>query len=174
MLCHSSEWTPYIRKSNNKIYTNLKEEKTRVTVSYLYKATLGTDFEGGQLRLPDHKTGFRIDVTSEVRICTPHKHLLQPSVYVQGSVFAHLYIWINVCYLCHFISLVNLSQLAFNSSFRYIEDILSINNCTFHLYLGSLYTNEPEGKDKTHVFDIYLVFRVFHENNDYKLISTLW
>jgi hypothetical protein len=39
--------------------------------------------------------------------------------------------------------------VAFNSTFRYIDDVLSINNNHFHSYVNSIYPNEPEIKDTT-------------------------
>ena len=38
--------------------------------------------------------------------------------------------------------------VAFNSTFRYIDDVLSINN-DFHSYVNSIYPNELEIKDTT-------------------------
>jgi hypothetical protein len=37
--------------------------------------------------------------------------------------------------------------VAFNSTFRYIDDVLSINNNQFHSYVDSIYLNELEIKD---------------------------
>ena len=37
--------------------------------------------------------------------------------------------------------------VAFNSTFRYIDDVLSINNNDFHSYVDSVYPNELEIKD---------------------------
>jgi hypothetical protein len=39
--------------------------------------------------------------------------------------------------------------VAFNSTFRYIEDVLSINNNQFHSYVDSKYLSELEIKDTT-------------------------
>jgi hypothetical protein len=39
--------------------------------------------------------------------------------------------------------------VAFNSTFRYIDDVLSINNNNFHSYVDSIYPNEQEIKDTT-------------------------
>ena len=39
--------------------------------------------------------------------------------------------------------------VAFNSTFRYIDDVLSINNNHFHSYVDSIYPNELEIKDTT-------------------------
>ena len=39
--------------------------------------------------------------------------------------------------------------VAFNSTFRYIDDVLSINNCYFHTYVDSIYPSELEIKDTT-------------------------
>jgi hypothetical protein len=39
--------------------------------------------------------------------------------------------------------------VAFNSTFRYIDDFLSINNDQFHLYVDSIYPSELEIKDPT-------------------------
>jgi hypothetical protein len=39
--------------------------------------------------------------------------------------------------------------VAFNSTFRYIDDVLSINNDLFHSYLDSIYPSELEIKDTT-------------------------
>jgi hypothetical protein len=39
--------------------------------------------------------------------------------------------------------------VAFNSTFRYIDDVLSINNHQFHSYVDSTYPNELEIKDTT-------------------------
>jgi hypothetical protein len=39
--------------------------------------------------------------------------------------------------------------VAFNSIFRYIDDVLSINNNQFHTYVDSIYPNELEIKDTT-------------------------
>ena len=39
--------------------------------------------------------------------------------------------------------------VAFNSTFRYIDDVLSINNNDFHPYVDSIYPNELEIKDTT-------------------------
>ena len=39
--------------------------------------------------------------------------------------------------------------VAFNSTFRYIDDVLSINNDHFHSYVDSIYPNELEIKDTT-------------------------
>jgi hypothetical protein len=37
--------------------------------------------------------------------------------------------------------------VAFNSTFRYIDDVLSINNNHFHSYVDSIYPNQLEIKD---------------------------
>jgi hypothetical protein len=37
--------------------------------------------------------------------------------------------------------------VAFNSTFRYIDDVLSINNDRFHSYVDSIYPSELEIKD---------------------------
>jgi hypothetical protein len=37
--------------------------------------------------------------------------------------------------------------VVFNSTFRYIDDVLSINNNQFHSYVDSIYPNELETKD---------------------------
>jgi hypothetical protein len=39
--------------------------------------------------------------------------------------------------------------LAFNSTFRYIDDVLSINNDLFHSFVDSIYPSELEIKDST-------------------------
>jgi hypothetical protein len=39
--------------------------------------------------------------------------------------------------------------VAFNSTFRYIDDVLSITNNPFHSYVDSIYPNELEFKDTT-------------------------
>jgi hypothetical protein len=39
--------------------------------------------------------------------------------------------------------------VAFNSIFRYIDDVLSIKNNHFHSYVDSIYPNELEIKDTT-------------------------
>ena len=39
--------------------------------------------------------------------------------------------------------------VAFNSTFRYIDDVLSINNDRFHSYVDSIYPSELEIKDTT-------------------------
>jgi hypothetical protein len=39
--------------------------------------------------------------------------------------------------------------VAFNSTFRYIDNVLSINNNHFHSYVDSIYPNELEIKDTT-------------------------
>ena len=39
--------------------------------------------------------------------------------------------------------------VAFNSTFRYIDDVLSINNNQFHSYVDSIYPNKLEIKDTT-------------------------
>jgi hypothetical protein len=39
--------------------------------------------------------------------------------------------------------------VAFNSTFRYIDDVLSINNNQFHTYVDSIYPNGLEIKDTT-------------------------
>jgi hypothetical protein len=39
--------------------------------------------------------------------------------------------------------------VTFNSTFRYIDDVLSINNDQFHSYINSIYPNEFEIKDTT-------------------------
>jgi hypothetical protein len=39
--------------------------------------------------------------------------------------------------------------VAFNSTFRYINSVLSINNDKFHWYVNSIYPNELEIKDTT-------------------------
>ena len=39
--------------------------------------------------------------------------------------------------------------VAFNSTFRYIDDVLSINNVNFHSYVNSIYPCELEIKDTT-------------------------
>jgi hypothetical protein len=43
----------------------------------------------------------------------------------------------------------SLFAVAFNSIFRYIDEILSINNNQFHSYVNSIYPNELEIKDTT-------------------------
>jgi hypothetical protein len=42
--------------------------------------------------------------------------------------------------------------VAFNSTFRYIDDGLSINNNQFHSYVDSIYPHELEIKDTTESF----------------------
>ena len=39
--------------------------------------------------------------------------------------------------------------VAFNSTLRYIDDVLSINNDQFHLYVDSIYPDELEIRDTT-------------------------
>jgi hypothetical protein len=39
--------------------------------------------------------------------------------------------------------------VAFNSTFRYIDDVLSINNDQFHSYVDSIYPSKLEIKDTT-------------------------
>jgi hypothetical protein len=39
--------------------------------------------------------------------------------------------------------------VSFNSTFRYIDDVLSINNNQFHSYVDSIYPSELEIKDTT-------------------------
>jgi hypothetical protein len=39
--------------------------------------------------------------------------------------------------------------VAFNSAFRYIEDVLAINNDQFYSYVDSIYPSELEIKDST-------------------------
>ena len=39
--------------------------------------------------------------------------------------------------------------VTFNSTFRYIDDVLSINNSNFHSYVDSIYPGELEIKDTT-------------------------
>jgi hypothetical protein len=39
--------------------------------------------------------------------------------------------------------------VAFNSTFRHIDDVLSINNDQFHSYVDSIYPSELEIKDTT-------------------------
>ena len=39
--------------------------------------------------------------------------------------------------------------MAFNSTFRNIDDVLSINNVNFHSYVNSIYLCELEIKDTT-------------------------
>ncbi len=39
--------------------------------------------------------------------------------------------------------------VAFNSTFRYIDDVLSINNDNFHSYVDTIYPGELEIKDTT-------------------------
>ena len=39
--------------------------------------------------------------------------------------------------------------MAFNLTLRYIDDVLSINNCYFHTYVDSIYPSELEIKDTT-------------------------
>jgi hypothetical protein len=39
--------------------------------------------------------------------------------------------------------------VTFNSTFRYIDDVLSINNDQFHSYVDSIYPSELEIKDTT-------------------------
>jgi hypothetical protein len=43
----------------------------------------------------------------------------------------------------------NYLAVAFNLTFRYIDDVLSINNNQFHTYVDSIYPNELEIKDTT-------------------------
>jgi hypothetical protein len=42
-----------------------------------------------------------------------------------------------------------LLAVAFNSTFRYIKDVLSINNDQFHSYVDTIYPNVHEIKDTT-------------------------
>jgi hypothetical protein len=51
--------------------------------------------------------------------------------------------------------------VAFNSTFRYIDDVLSINNNQFHSYVYSIYPNELEIKDTTEL-KICFVFEFFY------------
>ena len=39
--------------------------------------------------------------------------------------------------------------ISFNSTFRYIDDVLSLNNSTFGDYVERIYPIEPEIKDTT-------------------------
>jgi hypothetical protein len=53
--------------------------------------------------------------------------------------------------------------MAFSSTFRYIDDVLSINNNQFHSHIDLIYSNELEIKDTTECstsasnFDILLI-----------------
>jgi hypothetical protein len=42
---------------------------------------------------------------------------------------------------------INLLAVAFNPTFRYIDDVLSINNEQFHSFVDSIYPSELEIKD---------------------------
>jgi hypothetical protein len=46
--------------------------------------------------------------------------------------------------------------VAFNSTFRYIDDVLSINNNQFHVYVDSIYRNEL-GKKYHREFYIFCI-----------------
>jgi hypothetical protein len=62
--------------------------------------------------------------------------------------------------------------VAFNSTFRYIDDVLSITNNHFHSYIDSIYPNELEIKDTTECstsashLDVLLKFRHLWQIND--------
>lgn len=51
-------------------------------------------------------------------------------------------------------------DMAFNCTFRYIDDALSINNDNFHFYVNSIYPSDLEIKD-TIDSDICFIFRFF-------------
>jgi hypothetical protein len=53
--------------------------------------------------------------------------------------------------------------VAFNSTFRYIADVLSINNNQFHSYVDSIYPHEVEIKDTTECSTPALYLDVFIE-----------
>jgi hypothetical protein len=52
--------------------------------------------------------------------------------------------------------------VAFNSTFRYIDDVLSINNNQFHSYFDSIYPSELEIKDTTESHLLLLHTWMFH------------
>lgn len=57
----------------------------------------------------------------------------------------------------HVIAKTKSFAVAFNSSFSYFDDVLSVNNCFFHSYTDSIYPNELEIKDTKslrHLFHI--------------------
>jgi hypothetical protein len=52
--------------------------------------------------------------------------------------------------------------VAFNSTFRYIDDVLSINNNQFHSHVDSIYPNELEIKDTTESSTSMVCFTTTH------------
>jgi hypothetical protein len=62
--------------------------------------------------------------------------------------------------------------VAFNSTFRYIDEILTINNNQFHSYVDSIYLNELGIKDTTECstsasyLDVFLKLDTKRQNND--------
>ena len=54
----------------------------------------------------------------------------------------------------------------FNSSFRYIYDVLSLNNSRFGDYLHLIYPNEPEVKDTTDTLLVNLTFTLKSKTNE--------
>jgi hypothetical protein len=56
--------------------------------------------------------------------------------------------------------------VAFNSTFRYIDDVLSINNNQFQLYVNSIYPNELEIKDTTESSTSAPYIDVSRQNNN--------
>jgi hypothetical protein len=75
----------------------------------------------------------------------PHEYQLCP--YVSRFIFIFLYEAEFIQKLLHEKNLPLV--VAFNSQFRYIDNVLSINNDHFHSYVDSIYHNELEIKDTT-------------------------
>jgi hypothetical protein len=78
-------------------------------------------------------------------------HVFQQFVTICVPLLADLFLY---SYEAEFIQKLlhekkNSLAVAFNSTFRYIDNVLSITNCQFHSYVDSIYPNELEIKDTT-------------------------
>jgi hypothetical protein len=110
---------------------------------------------------------FFIDNIFVVVCWNSHGYELCP--FVSGPVFA--FIWSTIYSKACTWQEKSLA-VAFNSTFRYIDDVLSINNNQFHTYVDSIYPYELEIKD-TIVFHIcYVILLKFDTNG--KLTTQLY
>jgi hypothetical protein len=63
--------------------------------------------------------------------------------------------------------------VAFSSTFRYINDVLSINNGQIHTYVDTIYLNELEVKDTTEcsTFTLYLNIYTYSKVKDQQMLD---
>lgn len=69
------------------------------------------------------------------------------SVFIWSRIYSNTYTWKTKSF-----------AVAFDSAYRYIDDVLSVNNCYFYTYGNSIYSSEFEKKNTTESVS-YFIFR---------------